>query len=446
MPSPRLASLTRLLLSVLVSALLAGLAVEGLIRAFDLFAVQREAAAAPGGTAVEEGAEKPTEDATEASAAGSSRLQLHPFVGYTHRPGDFDGVRFNELGYPDRSGDPQQWRSERYVVAIFGASVAMGVAKHGAVILREELEEHFPELRGQVDIVSFALGGYKQPQQLFLLQQTLLLAIPIDAVLNLDGFNELAIGQADTVAGRHPFFPGQTRWPGLALASSSVTDADSLRWAGKALAARERAAAWRHSLKASRWLRRSALLATFVGSQVIKGEATAHAAEEALAAGANSGKAANLFFSLKDPCLRVSDGTRCRELIARIWHDASLQMDAVCRQADIPYLHFLQPNQYVEGGKPLSDEERRVAFRPQIPWSVGSRLGYPLLQQRGEDLRRRIDFHDLSMLFRDHPGTLYRDSCCHFHPEGYRLIAQAMARELIAAIEARRAAGEDATS
>jgi hypothetical protein len=434
MPS-RLSVPARWLAAIVLSALVACVGVEVAIRAFDLFAPQRQAAATAAGTSLEEGAAPDAR--APADELADSGLQLHPFLGFTHRPGDFAGVRYNELGYTDRSGDPRRLAPDRFVIGIFGASVAMGVSKYGAPILREEIERHFPDLQGRVDVVNFATGGYKQPQQLLLLQQAILLAVPLDAVLNLDGFNEMAIGQADVAAGRHPLLPIRSRWPGLALLSSGAGGEAGLRWAGKALAARERAAAWRQSFEDLPTLRQSALLATLVGAQALRAEATAVAAEEAVAAGAEA-ESADLFFSLDDPCLRNGDGALCRDLIARIWQDASIQMDAASRRADILYLHFLQPNQYVEGGKPLSDEERRLAFRPELPWSVGARLGYPLLSERGEALRGQLAFHDLSRLFRDVHDTLYRDSCCHFKPEGYRLIGKAMAQELVASLSEKR--------
>lgn len=45
----------------------------------------------------------------------------------------------------------------------------------------------------------------------------------------------------------------------------------------------------------------------------------------------------------------------------------------------ILYLHFLQPNQYVEDSKPMGPDERRVAYREDMRYRAGAVRGYPLL-------------------------------------------------------------------
>jgi hypothetical protein len=92
------------------------------------------------------------------------------------------------------------------------------------------------------------------------------------------------------------------------------------------------------------------------------------------------------------------------------------------------YLHFLQPNQYVEGSKPLSDAERASAYDPASDWCRGVRGGYPLLQAEGQGLRAEgIAFEDLTEIFKTQEATLYRDTCCHLDLEGNRQLAREVA-------------------
>jgi hypothetical protein len=119
--------------------------------------------------------------------------------------------------------------------------------------------------------------------------------------------------------------------------------------------------------------------------------------------------------------------------LAQIWIRSSWQMAQLCRARGIEYYHFLQPNQYVEGSKPLSDEERRLSFDGEHrfrPWVIE---GYPALVAEGQRAAAEgLPFWDLSQIFQAIPDTLYIDSCCHFNDQGNVVLAQHIAR-LIAA-------------
>ena len=81
--------------------------------------------------------------------------------------------------------------------------------------------------------------------------------------------------------------------------------------------------------------------------------------------------------------------------------------EAICDANGIAYAHFLQPNQRVEGSKPMEPQERKVAIKPSryAPGVVG---GYPLLRQEGDELRKAgVRFHDLTMIFQDVEEPLY---------------------------------------
>ncbi len=93
------------------------------------------------------------------------------------------------------------------------------------------------------------------------------------------------------------------------------------------------------------------------------------------------------------------------------------------------YFHFLQPNQYVAGSKPLSDEERAKAHDEDSPYRPVAERGYPLLRQVGAELRAAgVWFVDLTEVFSGVGETLYIDTCCHFNAKGNALVSQAIAR------------------
>ena len=64
-----------------------------------------------------------------------------------------------------------------------------------------------------------------------------------------------------------------------------------------------------------------------------------------------------------------------------LWRDSSLQLARTCGANGIEYYHFLQPNQYFEGSKPLSAEEQRVAITEKLSYGSFVPAAYPLLQE-----------------------------------------------------------------
>jgi hypothetical protein len=107
-------------------------------------------------------------------------------------------------------------------------------------------------------------------------------------------------------------------------------------------------------------------------------------------------------------------------------------MATLCSGFGIRYFHFLQPNQYLPGSKVLTAEERHLAFDPKVAETQRVAVGYPMLIERGRELRAEdIRFVDLTMLFKDDPRTVYRDTCCHLNERGSVVLAEAIAQAII---------------
>lgn len=122
--------------------------------------------------------------------------------------------------------------------------------------------------------------------------------------------------------------------------------------------------------------------------------------------------------------------------LARIWADSSLQMSRLCEANGIRYIHFLQPNQYIEDSKTLTQEEKDVAYNPDHPYRPGVIEGYPCLFRAAEELEAQgVSFHDLTRVYVDSEETLYVDDCCHVNARGFEIIAQAMAEKMLQEID-----------
>ena len=115
--------------------------------------------------------------------------------------------------------------------------------------------------------------------------------------------------------------------------------------------------------------------------------------------------------------------------LAKNWFHSSLQMKKLCETNGIYYYHFLQPNQYLEGSKPMSDQEKQIALSEKMPYKHGVIHGYPILKKFGEQLLHEgVNYTDLTMLFANHHEILYSDTCCHFNLAGYNLIFDEICR------------------
>jgi lysophospholipase L1-like esterase len=92
------------------------------------------------------------------------------------------------------------------------------------------------------------------------------------------------------------------------------------------------------------------------------------------------------------------------------------------------YFHFLQPNQYVEGSKPMTPEEHTIAVTERGEYAKFALDGYPALIEAGAELREEgVNFFDLTQVFSNNREVLYRDLCCHLNERGYDLITEAVA-------------------
>ena len=102
-----------------------------------------------------------------------------------------------------------------------------------------------------------------------------------------------------------------------------------------------------------------------------------------------------------------------------MWMQSSLLMHQLCLANKIKYFHFLQPNQYVPNSKPMGEVEKKVAIDKSAHWEKPVLNGYPMLVQKGEELKKRgVRFFDLTMIFNKDSDHLYNDNCCHFNSLG----------------------------
>ena len=350
-------------------------------------------------------------------AAGKQRGISHPFYGFNHNRAS------SEL-----NAMPLQLRQEdTVVIGLLGGSVAQDVQP----FLQFALNRWFAanRLPRRAVVLSLAIGGAKQPQQTMIMVNNLLLGGEFDLIVNLDGFNEMVFSGENFGNGVSPFFSG--RWHNRV----GLTRADILR-AGRIGVLRREQARLAAAGETSP-LRRSALFGLAhrwrqerIAAEIIQRNHALAAVEPAYSLERHGPRR---WLTAEDAVFAAT---------ARLWYRGSVALARLAELAGAEYYHFLQPNQYVPGSKPLSPEERKVAYAPEGPYKFPVERGYPRLTEFSQALQNRgINYFDLTAIFADHPETLYKDDCCHFNYRGRGLLAAEMVRRLEPALRRLGGAG-----
>ena len=343
------------------------------------------------------------------------RRVRHPFYGYT----------WNWLNHDLNAMPPRLRQEDTVVIGLLGGSVAQEVHP----FLQRALNRWFAANNGprQPIVLDLTAGALKQPQQTMIVANTLLLGGEFDLMVNLDGFNEMANSAGQNPRnGLFPFFPVQ--WH-----SGAIPAAERLLRAGQiGILRREQGRLMADGTTSP--LRGSAAFGLMNRYRQERTAAEIIRRNHELAAMQSA-------YSLE----KYGPGgwPESGELFpaaARIWYRSSVTLARLAEVAGADYYHFLQPNQYAPGSKPLSPEERAIAYKPDGRYDPFIAQGYPLLRQFGQDLPGQgVNYFDLTGIFADRRETLYRDKCCHLNNRGYELLAAAMVQRLEPALRRRAA-------
>lgn len=330
---------------------------------------------------------------------------LHPFFGFTMRPGitpadTLGATGLQALCRDPRMGDtptpPPAWATlpanalgmwseapfpyaaqpNDLVVGLFGSSVAAWFALQGRQALAERLAM-IPELRGQrLVLLGFGIPGGKQPQQLSVLSYVLSRGQHLDLAINIDGYNELMWASYNHHVERVDF-----SYPTCHL----LNPLKHLIHGGDA--SPEGIFALARSLRHRRRAQRVADLRARLPLAPMR--SALGVVERALRRAASRGygeSASAAIDPAHDPLpLPSAQGYDGAPPLAAYWRDCSLQFHRICAAHRIVYLHLLQPNLYSTERPPT--EEERAFMRPDDPILRTVREQYPQLLELGRELR-----------------------------------------------------------
>jgi hypothetical protein len=357
-------------------------------------------------------------------------LQVHPYVGYVEVPpkaagGDADG-KMSEFdvtpyGYADRISPIQARAKDKVIIGITGGSVAWAFHMHGTKRLKAELQKD-PAFEGKdLVFVNLAVSGYKQPQQLMTLNYMLVLGAQFDIIVNIDGFNEAVLYEAEN-AKKHVFPAFPRSWhTRVEVAGPKVA-----KYLGPLeyqvehrleLALGYSRPPWKYSPLCN-------LLWWIADS---RSEIKIHELQQEYRASDDT--ASN--YTVEGPGWKFATRQELYRHLVSLWKNSSIQLNNLCAANGIRYFHFLQPNLFLPGAKPLTGPEQHMANYRDDMYRPGVREGYPLMIQEGRDLKARGErFTDLTQMFATHKEAVYGD-ICHLLQAGNDVLADRVAEAIL---------------
>lgn len=343
------------------------------------------------------------------------RQVLHPYLGFVTPPRGTQDL----FGFDNPISPLQRRGPEHFVIAIMGGSVAGEFSNEGLAAFEEELRKVPGLAEKKIVFLKFALGGFKQPQQLMALNYMLQLGGEFDMVLNIDGFNEVALSGWENVPKNvFPLYPrswfyraGSYSFPAVWCAMNIGRTSLELR----AKLAR---------VFSVPFVRSSAALNLFW--EVI--DSCLRAAIRRVVTYLHHYSAAKMPYEVSGPTVKFGNEAEMYRYVASAWARSSILMAEICQANQIRYFHFLQPNQYVAGSKELNDEERAKAYQESNSYRPGVVTGYPLLKEEAQKSLKDVHFHDLTMIFADIRDTIYKDPYCHYNERGNDMMGREIGR------------------
>ena len=364
-------------------------------------------------------------------------VRLHPFFGFIEKPGpDFrPGFKVNNYGfmspydYPFKKNKPNQ-----FIIGVFGGSVA---SNYGVFEVQNKiLPRYLKQLPGLQDkefiILSFATGGYKQPQQLLILNYFLALGQELDLVVNIDGFNEVALSNLNNKNQIDLAMPSiQHIAPLTSLANNSL----STKAMQATIRIKENKTKINEGLKSLQHCSLAAcdaLTSVYVQNLVNNYRRDVIAFEKERSKNQED-EEGNVMYVNKNKSV-LEDGAAFEQM-AWNWAKSSIFMHKVLAASKVPYFHVLQPNQYYQTKRVFSDGEKQIAFNKDTPYAKAVVIGYPALLKKFPNLQKNnINILNGVKVFDKTKDVVYVDSCCHYNQSGQEIFSNYVGSSIVEAL------------
>ncbi len=347
--------------------------------------------------------------------------RFHPFFGYTHKAGLKDTNNYGfycSYDYPLKK-EKENW----YIIGIFGGSVAHDFFMKGKEQLTEKLKSHASFANKEIIFLNYALGGYKQPQQMQILTYFLSIGQEFDMVINIDGFNEVVFCFNNNRLNVDIAMPSAQHFlPMRDLMDAQAVTGEKLESIWKIQTYKKDFNRIEEKLQRTKVASIYLILSSYskhlykkYRSEIVRFDSLIKPAdpEDSIVNIKYTPPAAN------EPVLLAK--------VASLWYRTSFIMNSVLSARGSGYFHFLQPNQYYSK-KSFTKREQETALDNQLAYNFLVKKGYPVLQQAVEALKKNhVNAFSAVGIFDKIKETVFIDQCCHFNQLGNEIFADFMA-------------------
>ena len=368
---------------------------------------------------------------------------LHPYFGPTHRPGTpFDippslregttvpaRMTTNNFGFVSPHDYPfAKTSDDQVILGMFGGSVGLWFCQIGAPQLIDQLRANPYFKDREIVPLCFAHEGYKQPQQALLLAYFLSIGQAFDLVVNIDGFNDVALAALNNARGLDISMPSvQHLDPLIALINRSALTPEKLELLAAIFRDRQTLVGLVERIAANRSAAVHAVLDWNYGRVSAR-----YSRELGQFSNLPANPPENALIQATPPT-QEREGPMVFSDIADMWSGASLLMDQMVEARGGAYFHVLQPNQYSTKRR-FSAAEAAAALNNASPYKASVEAGYPALIGAAPRLTDAgVAFVDATSAFDRVDAAVYMDDCCHYTLEGNRALADLIAASILAA-------------
>ena len=366
--------------------------------------------------------------------------RLHPLFGYVLKQGAFTNeklkLKVNKHGFFSLYQYPfLKSNKNQFIIGVFGGSVANNFAVDEYVTRRLSNKlKAYPEFANkEIIVLNFGNGGYKQPQQLLILNYFLALGQELDLVINIDGFNEVALSNLNNKAQVEIGMPSvQHIQPLTGLANNNLSP--------EAMSSIVQINENKKQLKAGIDKLQTCQLALCHAVTSLRVKQLVNNYQQAVVKYDSQVKQSNpdtansgiVYIPKADFVLQDAAAF---DKMASMWYESSIGMNQILSSRKIKYFHFIQPNQYYPTKRAFTAKEKEIAIDNKSPYIEGVKKGYPVLLSKVDDLQKaRVNVFNAVNILDNTKETVYKDACCHYNSVGEEVLANYVSSSIIKAV------------
>jgi len=252
----------------------------------------------------------------------------------------------------------------------------------------------------------------------------------LDMVINVDGFNEVALSYLNNKAGTEVSMPNDYIFSPLIALANRDFSTEQLELSLEVLQLKNRVQNTLNRLSECRlatcYMLRWSQAKYFLNRYREKAQRFSQLKKEA-------GKGSLVYLKRVEKPLGDPE---VLERIVDLWFNSSLGMNDLLAARKIPYFEFIQPNQYYSTNRQFSADEKKIAFDEKSQYKEGAIKGYPKLLAKVSSLQAAgVRVFNAANVFDETRDIVYRDNCCHYNDLGNDVLSRYIGQSIVTALK-----------